>query len=176
MFCLIWVVLCIDLFYSMPFHYYSSAWNCGNVAATVDWTMNMLLRTEFNKEKQNYGHFYYFLSGTGMLLESVWLFTCLVPRLRVRGTVPPLTLDPPMARPGTTLMYLLLGRNWACIYKTCFEFWGSHSCFAEDSVLLGCDSGSLDEWCLSFWGIVVLSSVRFKLSKNNDCLSLASLV
>jgi len=126
------------------------------VTATADWPMNMLLQTEFNKEKQNYGHFYYFLSGKGLLLESVWFFTCLVPRLRVSGVVPPLTLDPLMARSGTTLMYLLLKRIWACIYKTCCEFWGSHSCYAEDSVLLGCDSVSLDEWCLLFWNIVVL--------------------
>jgi len=137
--------------------------------------MNMLLWTEFNKEKQNYGHFYYFLSGTEMLLETVWFFPCLVPSLRVSGFVPPLTLDPLMARPGTTLVYLLLRRRWTCIYKTCFEFWGSHSRFAEDSVLLGCDSVSLDEWHLSFWSIKVLSSVRFKYSKNNVCLSLSHL-
>ena len=162
MFCLIWVVLRISLFYGMPYHYRSSAWKCADVTATVDWTMNMLLRTECDKEKQNYGRFYYFLSGTGMLLESVWSSTCLVPRLRVSGVVPPLILDPLMAHPGTTLVYLLLRRRWACMYKTCFEFCGSHSCFAEGSVLLRCDSVSLDEWCLSFWGIVVLSSVRFK--------------
>lgn len=161
MFCLIWVVLCISLFYGMPYCYWSGAWKCANVTATVDWTMNMLFWTEFNKEKQNYGHFCYFLSGTEMLLESVWFFPCLVPSLRVSGVVPPLTLDPPMACPGTTLVYLLLRRRWACIYKTCYEFCGSHSCFAEDSVLLGRDSVSLDELRLSLWGIKVLSSVRF---------------
>jgi hypothetical protein len=72
--------------------------------------MNMLLQTEFSKEKQNCGQFYYFLSGTGMLLESVRFFTCLVPRLRVSGVVPPLNLYPLMAHPGTTLVYLLLRR------------------------------------------------------------------
>jgi hypothetical protein len=69
--------------------------------------MSMPLCTEPNKRKQIYGHSYNFLSGTGMLLESICIFNYLMRRLRASGVVPPLTLDPLMARPGTTLVYLL---------------------------------------------------------------------